>query len=79
MRPRQHSACPRTLPGGMGSGFPTTRVEGRELDLADDSLVASIQGSHTEVKTRESRGLPGVRTGEDPSSPPGLWRGSGCF
>lgn len=67
MRPRQHSPCPRTLPGGMGSGFPTTRVEGRELDLADDSLVASIQGSHTEVKTRK------------PRAPPGLCRGSGCF
>lgn len=54
MRPRQQSPCPRALPGGMGRGFPTTRVEGRELDLADDSSVLSIQGSHTEVKTRES-------------------------
>lgn len=40
---------------GNGKWFPTTRAEGRELDLADDSLVLSIQGGHTEVKTRKLR------------------------
>lgn len=56
MRPRQHSPRPRSLPGGMGSGFPTTRgrAEGRELDLADDGSVLSIQSSHTEVTPGES-------------------------